>query len=203
MRIGRVVQFNLHAARVNGIPIICGKHALGIRFGAQDKFSLITGVNSGYKYVITLDEDSYIVSADELTREIAHSYNDCAVISLKSRTRVASANKTLYAKLFSYAVGRDLYSSHALSESRDVFCKGNFTGKGIYKVEKFYTATYNAFPDNRILSHDFVEGEFASSMDSDIEVLESAPESYSQFLSRQLRWLRGDCQLLPYLWGKV
>ena len=41
---------------------------------------------------------------------------------------------------------------------QDLFYEGSFIGKGIYEVDIFEKALRNQFPENRILSHDLLEG---------------------------------------------
>ena len=42
----------------------------------------------------------------------------------------------------------------------DLFGVGSFTGKGIYDVDAFEAATGRTFPENQILSHDLIEGNY-------------------------------------------
>ena len=53
-----------------------------------------------------------------------------------------------------------------------------------------------------MLSHDLLEGIFArSALASDVEVVEEFPSRYDVELQRQHRWVRGDWQLLPWIFG--
>ena len=53
-----------------------------------------------------------------------------------------------------------------------------------------------------ILSHDLLEGIFArAGLASDIEVVEEFPSRYAVAAARQHRWVRGDWQLLPWIFG--
>ena len=54
------------------------------------------------------------------------------------------------------------------------------------------------FTDNRILSHDFIEGSVAGCYDSTVNASEDFPQSFADSFAREQRWLRGDWQLLPY-----
>ena len=83
---------------------------------------------------------------------------------------------------------------------QDLFGEGSFIGKGIYDVDAFERALQGRFPDNRILSHDLVEGCYArSGLLSDVQVYEEYPARYSADVSRRHRWIRGDWQLLRWL----
>ena len=53
-----------------------------------------------------------------------------------------------------------------------------------------------------MLSHDLLEGIFArAGLASDIEVVEEFPSRYAVSAARQHRWVRGDWQLLPWIFG--
>ncbi len=53
-----------------------------------------------------------------------------------------------------------------------------------------------------MLSHDLLEGIFArAGLASDIEVVEEFPSRYDVAAARQHRWVRGDWQLLPWIFG--
>ena len=53
-----------------------------------------------------------------------------------------------------------------------------------------------------MLSHDLFEGIFArAGLASDVEVVEDFPSRYDVAAKRQHRWMRGDWQLLPWIFG--
>ena len=60
------------------------------------------------------------------------------------------------------------------------------------------------FPENRILSHDLIEGNFARcGLLSDTELFDDFPARYNAYARREHRWVRGDWQLLPWLGSRV
>ncbi len=60
------------------------------------------------------------------------------------------------------------------------------------------------FPENRILSHDLLEGCYArSGLLSDVHLYEEYPSRYSADVSRRHRWIRGDWQLVRWLLPRV
>ncbi|HUU96783.1 MAG TPA: glucoamylase family protein, partial [Phycisphaerae bacterium] len=60
------------------------------------------------------------------------------------------------------------------------------------------------FPDNRILSHDLIEGCHARcGFLGDVELLEDHPERYLADASRRRRWARGDWQIARWLLPRV
>src|SRR3546814_305623 len=83
---------------------------------------------------------------------------------------------------------------------RSLFGEGSFVGKGIYEIAAFEQALDGRFPDNRILSHDLLEGCYArAGLVSDVQLYEDYPGRYALDVKRRHRWIRGDWQLLPWL----
>ena len=77
-----------------------------------------------------------------------------------------------------------------------LFGEGSFIGKGIYDVDAFERALKDRFPENRILSHDLLEGCYArAGLLSDVQLYEDYPSRYSADVSRRHRWIRGDWQM--------
>ena len=81
----------------------------------------------------------------------------------------------------------------------DLHGEASFTGKGIYDVNAFDAAVGERFPENAILSHDLIEGEHARTGLINVELVEDYPATYGAFSKRKHRWVRGDWQLLPWL----
>ncbi len=87
---------------------------------------------------------------------------------------------------------------------QDLFGEGSFTGKGIYDVAVFERALQGVFEENRILSHDLLEGCYVrSSLLSDVLLYEEHPTQYYADVKRRHRWIRGDWQIgawmLPFI----
>ena len=60
------------------------------------------------------------------------------------------------------------------------------------------------FPENRILSHDLLEGCYArSGLLSDVELFEDYPPTYAADAARRHRWIRGDWQIASWLLPRV
>ncbi|HVE88707.1 MAG TPA: cyclic beta 1-2 glucan synthetase, partial [Burkholderiaceae bacterium] len=109
-----------------------------------------------------------------------------------------------YARLYSGEPGLDPYTRTVSDVYQDAFGEGSFIGKGIYDVDAFERALADRFPDNRILSHDLLEGCYArSGLLSDVELYEQFPARYSADVARRHRWIRGDWQLVGWLRGRV
>ena len=109
-----------------------------------------------------------------------------------------------YARLYSGEPGLDPYTRTVSDVYQDAFGEGSFIGKGIYDVDAFESALANRFPDNRILSHDLLEGCLArSGLLSDVQLYEQFPSRYSADVARRHRWIRGDWQLVGWLRRRV
>ena len=75
-------------------------------------------------------------------------------------------------KLFAGDPGIDPYTRTVSDVYQDVFHEGSFIGKGIYDVDAFERTVGGKFPENRILSHDLLEGSYArSALVSDVQTL--------------------------------
>ena len=150
-----------------------------LRGGSGERFSLIVGetaVLSSVKYVITLDTDTQLPrdSAWQLVGAMAHPLNRARYDKDRQRVtegygilqpRVAVSlpgmNRSRYARLCGGEPGIDPYTRAVSDVYQDVFGEGSFIGKGIYDVDAFERALNGRFPENRILSHDLVEGCYA------------------------------------------
>jgi hypothetical protein len=96
--------------------------------------------------------------------------------------------------------GIDPYTRVVSDVYQDLFGEGSFIGKGIYEIDAFEHALKRRFPENRILSHDLIEGCHArAGLLSDVQLYEDYPSRYSEDVRRRHRWIRGDWQLLRWL----
>lgn len=172
-------------------------------------------------FIITLDSDTQMPheTARKLIGILAHPLNrpqfaDARVASavtsgytiLQPRVSVQleSAGKTWFSKLHSGNPGVDPYVTAASDVYQDLFGEGSFTGKGIYDLHAFERSLANAFPENTILSHDLIEGCHARvGLVSNIEVFDGQPSRFEADARRTHRWVRGDWQLLPWLFPRV
>ena len=117
---------------------------------------------------------------------------------------LTAATHSRFAALLAASGGIDPYSTAASDAYMDLFGLGSFTGKGIYDVDAFEAATGEAFPENQILSHDLIEGNYARcGLLSDTELFDDFPARYHAYARREHRWVRGDWQLLPWLGRRV
>ena len=111
-----------------------------------------------------------------------------------------ATSQSRYAQLFGAEPGIDPYTRAVSDVYQDLFGEGSFIGKGIYDVDAFERALEGRFPENRILSHDLLEGCYArAGLLSDVQLYEEYPSRYSADVSRRHRWIRGDWQIAGWL----
>ncbi|WP_409574974.1 GH36-type glycosyl hydrolase domain-containing protein [Sulfuritalea sp.] len=186
--------------------------------GAMDAFSLVVGdtaILAGVKYVITLDTDTTLPrdAARQFVGAMAHPLNRPAYDEEQGRictgygilqpsvaVSLPGTNRSRYARLNGGEPGIDPYTRTVSNVYQDVFGEGSFIGKGIYDVDAFEQALGGRFPENRVLSHDLIEGCYArAGLLSDVQLYEDTPLRYSAEVSRRHRWIRGDWQLAGWL----
>ena len=189
-----------------------------LRGGSREPFSCIvgdTGVLSSVKYVVTLDTDTQLPrdSAWQFVGAMAHPLNRAgydenkqrvsegyAILQPRVAARLPGMNRSRYAHLFGSEPGIDPYTRAVSDVYQDLFHEGSFIGKGIYDVDAFERSLGGRFPENRILSHDLVEGCYArAGLLSDVQLYEEYPSLYSADVSRRHRWIRGDWQIARWL----
>ena len=193
-----------------------------IRHGEKQAFSLIVGecsVLSQVKYVITLDTDTQLPrdTAREFAATLAHPLNrphydatrqrvvaGYGILQPRMAVSLPSTNRSRYAQLCAGETGVDPYTRAVSDVYQDLFEEGSFIGKGIYDVDAFELSLNNRFPENRILSHDLLEGCYArAGLLSDVQLYEDYPARYSADVSRRHRWIRGDWQIASWLFRRV
>ncbi len=115
-----------------------------------------------------------------------------------------SAAGSLFARLYSGHTGVDPYTTAVSDTYQDLFAEGIFTGKGLYDVDAFIAALEDSVPENALLSHDLFEGLHARvALVSDVELVDDYPSSVLSHARRQHRWVRGDWQILFWLFPFV
>ena len=173
---------------------------------------------SGIRYVVTLDADTRmpIGTARRLVGKMAHPLNRPVLNSkaglviqghaiLQPRVTPSlpiGSEGSLFQRVFSGPNGLDPYALAVSDVYQDLYDEGSYCGKGIYEVDTFAAVLAGQIPENTVLSHDLLEGIFArAGLASDIEVVEEFPSRYAVSAARQHRWVRGDWQLLPWIFG--
>jgi cyclic beta-1,2-glucan synthetase len=170
---------------------------------------------SQMKYAITLDADTQLPAgaAKKLIGAISHPLNKPVIDPVKNivvdgygiiQPRVdisaPSAAKSLFANIFTGDTGLDPYSMVVSNVYQDLFGSGIYVGKAIYDIDVMEKVVGNRFPENKLLSHDLLEGGYVRvGLASDIELLEDFPAGYNGDSRRQHRWIRGDWQIIDWL----
>ena len=171
------------------------------------------------QFVITLDSDTQLPmgTAHRLIGVLAHPLNRAhfdpetervvagyTIVQPRVETSPSSSRETWFSRIFAGDVGFDIYT-HAVSETyQDLFGSGIYVGKGIYDVDAFMRSVEQRAPENALVSHDLFEGVHGrTALASDIVLFEDYPPSYAAYAKRMHRWVRGDWQLLPWLFPFV
>jgi cyclic beta-1,2-glucan synthetase len=189
-----------------------------LRGGSPECFSRIAGDLSllpHIRYVITLDTDTQLPrdAARQLAATMAHPLNrpvydakrrliveGYSILQPRVVVSLPTARRSRFVKWFAGDPGLDPYTRAVSDVYQDIFHEGSFIGKGIYDVDAFERAVGGRFPENRILSHDLLEGSYArSALVSDVELFEEFPARYSTDMQRRHRWIRGDWQIAAWL----
>ncbi|MBS4059981.1 MAG: hypothetical protein KG029_06245, partial [Bacteroidetes bacterium] len=171
------------------------------------------------KYVITLDADTSLTqgSANRLIATLAHPLNQAefsedgrlvvagyTVLQPRVAIKPTSANRSLFSQIFAGNAGFDLYSFAVSDVYQDLFGEGSYVGKGIYDVAAFERSLAGQVRQNTLLSHDLFEGiSGRAALVTDVMLYEEYPSRYLAYARRLRRWVRGDWQLLPWMFPVV
>ncbi len=167
------------------------------------------------KYIITLDADTNLVlnSGIQLVSAMAHILNvpeldnekrkiisGHALMQPRIGIDLISSKKSKFVEIFAGMGGIDSYTNAISDIYQDNFDEGIFTGKGIYDLETFSIILKNQIPENTVLSHDLLEGNYLRcALVSDILLLDGYPNSFNTFITRLERWIRGDWQIIRWI----
>ena len=178
-----------------------------------------TDALAGIKYVITLDSDTQLPrdTAKKLIGIISHPLNrpvvhptlrrvteGFGILQPRVSVTMASAAGSLFARVYAGHTGVDPYTTAVSDVYQDLFGEGIFTGKGLYDVDAFSAALEGRVPENALLSHDLFEGLHARvGLVTDAEVVDDYPSNVLTHARRQHRWVRGDWQILWWLFPWV
>jgi cyclic beta-1,2-glucan synthetase len=193
-----------------------------LKYAADEPFSVIIGDTrplKKVKFVLTLDEDTVLPNntVRELAGTLAHPFNrpqfdpvsgrvTAGYTFLQPRLEVKpeAARKSWFTRIFIGDGGVDLYSQVVSDIYQDLFAEGNYMGKGIYDLDAFIKSLDGQIPENAVLSHDLLEGIYArAGLVTDVVLFEDYPLSFLEYVHRLHRWVRGDWQLLPWLFSSV
>ena len=191
--------------------------------GAMDTSFVVqigtTEILPSVRYCLTLDADTRLPrdAARKLVGVISHPLNrpqidpatrrvtrGYGILQPRVSVTMSSAAGSLFARIYAGHTGVDPYTTAVSDLYQDLFDEGIFTGKGLYDIDAFMAALENRVPENAVLSHDLFEGLHArTALVSDLEVVDDYPSSVLAHARRQHRWVRGDWQILLWLFPFV
>ncbi len=192
-------------ARKRGALMALGRLMTGRgsdEFGAEG--TCAGEIASRFRYAVTLDADTVMLpgAAREMVAAMAHPLNEyraggfgvmqpCVEID-------PAAPASGFSRLFAGEGGLNTYSAMISDLFYDIAGVGSYCGKGVIDMSVFLDALDGRLDDDRILSHDLIEGMLArAGRINDVSVFDGFPTSYGKYIARQSRWTRGDWQLLP------
>jgi cyclic beta-1,2-glucan synthetase len=171
------------------------------------------------RYCLTLDRDTFLPrdGARKLVGILAHPLNrprfdpaagrvvqGYGILQPRVSVAMTSALGSRFARTYAGHTGVDPYTTAVSDVYQDLFLEGIFTGKGLYDVDAFRAALDNRVPENTLLSHDLFEGLYArTALVTDVEVVDDYPASVLAHSRRRHRWVRGDWQILQWLFPVV
>lgn len=182
-----------------------------------EHFSFLYGDTEGLsdmKYILALDSDT-LMSFEVLERMLAvaeHPLNEpvfsgkerrivsgYGIIAPRVETSIESSEKTVFSRIFTNG-GSVSYSPQIHERYMDMFGCSIFSGKGLINIDAFNDAVSDKFDEQRILSHDILEGAvLRTAFSAESELTDSFPSSAESYFDRLHRWIRGDLQNLRYI----
>lgn len=192
-----------------------------IRQGSSESicYGIDSGTISGIAYLITLDADTKLMpgSVVKMVGAMLHPLNAAVVdkerkivvsgygvLQPRVSVELRAANASLFSRIYAGQGGTDPYCSISGDIYQNLFAESIFIGKGIIDVSAMYDCLYGTIPDNAVLSHDLLEGCFLrTAFLSNTELPDGFPSSVRAYFKRAGRWIRGDIQIIPWLFPTV
>ncbi len=173
---------------------------------------------SDTQFILTLDTDTILTpgAARSLIGAMLHPLNvpvidkkrgvvtaGYGLLHPRITTDLKSAVATDFTRIFAGAGGMDVYGVAGGELFMDRYDCGGFAGKGILSIDALLACCGKAIPENRVLSHDALEGAYLrGGFVGDTELLDGFPKTPLSFWARLERWTRGDWQNLPWLFRR-
>lgn len=172
-----------------------------------------------YSYLLALDSDTSLNrdSLRELLSCALHPLNRAKISKLSGivsagygifvpsvSTKLESAYRTAFSRITAGTGGSSMYDLRCNEKYFDTFGSATFTGKGLIDLRAFHSVLFARFSEERILSHDILEGEMLrTAIVGSAEVSDDFPSNEISYFSRLHRWTRGDVQNLAFLKDKA
>ncbi len=165
------------------------------------------------RYILCLDADTRLApgSARQLIGAAMHPLHvplvekgvvirGHGVLHPRMAVELDRALATDFARIWAGQGGTDPYGAPTGELYTDLFDRGGFAGKGIVDAAAYLACLDQRFPNNKILSHDALEGAYLrGAYVGDVELTDGAPVTAAAWFRRLHRWTRGDWQNLPWL----
>lgn len=173
----------------------------------------------GTAFLLTLDADTRLTpgAARALAGAMLHPLNRPVVdarrgvvthgyglLHPRMATELQSARASDWARVFAGPGGSDPYGGVCGELYMDCFDRGGFSGKGILDVRALLACCGgDALPEQRILSHDALEGAYLhGGFLGDVELTDTFPAAPLAWGARAHRWIRGDWQNAPWIFSR-
>ncbi|MCL2004122.1 MAG: hypothetical protein FWG72_09000 [Oscillospiraceae bacterium] len=189
--------------------------------GKQSALQVASGDKAalrGTRLLITLDSDTVLTpgSARRMAGAMLHPFNRPSVdakrkivtdghgvLAPRMAVDLEAAGRSVFSRVFAGQGGLDPYSGTAGEVYHDLFGQGSFHGKGIFDIGVYLDCLDGRLPENRVLSHDLLEGGFLrAGLMEDVELTDGFPSTARAWFLRQHRWIRGDWQAAKWAFGK-
>ncbi|MCD7749356.1 MAG: hypothetical protein LUH42_04845, partial [Oscillospiraceae bacterium] len=160
------------------------------------------------EYLLCLDGDTRLVpgAARSLIGAAMHPLNrpvvengavvkGHGVLHPRMSVELDKALATDFARIWAGQGGTDPYGAPTGELFTDLFDRGGFSGKGVIDAGAYLSCLENRFGENRVLSHDALEGAYLrGAYLGDVELTDGAPVRAAAWFRRMHRWVRGDWQ---------
>jgi len=175
-----------------------------------DNFSAFCGNLTnlhGVRYLLVLDSDTALQldSVQKFVGAAAHPLNSkYGIFAPSLGIKLSSAGNTPFTKLMCETGGTVAYDNNCSEYYQDIFDDSIFSGKGLIDVAAFMKLCANSLPEERILSHDVLEGCLMRTCYlSDTQLSDDFPPTPEAWLDRLHRWTRGDIQNLIFAFDRL
>ncbi len=121
----------------------------------------------------------------------------------KSVNSLGGEKCSLLAKIISGESGLSVYEAGSSERYNDLFGEALFCGKGLINVNTYYRLLNDNLPKERVLSHDILEGGYLrAGFVPEVQMADGIPQSPIAYFLRLERWIRGDWQNAPFIFGR-
>lgn len=169
-------------------------------------------------YVLTLDGDTRLCpgTAREMIGAMLHPLNHPeidpqrrvvirghGILQPRMAVELSAADYSDFTRLFAGQGGTDPYCTLAGELYMSLWGWSSFSGKGILDIDAFSQCLEGEIPPHKVLSHDILEGAYLRcGYLGDVELTDGFPSNAPAYFQRLHRWVRGDWQNFPWLFGR-